>query len=83
MDKTTFDVGGQCLEESLFGDESKIELTPNRREYIRRRSGQTHNPRYTTKTVKFSAQSIIVLSYIKGNGERKLVKIDGILNSQK
>lgn len=36
-----------------------------------------------TKTVKFSAGSLMVGGYLKRNGARKLIKIDGILNYEK
>lgn len=36
-----------------------------------------------TKMVKFIAGSLMVGGYLKRNGARKLIKIDGILNYEK
>ena len=49
----------------IFSDESKIELNPESREYVRRPNNQRYNPRYTSKTVKFGGKSLMVWDAIK------------------
>lgn len=75
--------GVEKWENVIFSDESKIELHSNVREYVRRPINERNNPKYTTKTVKFGGGSIMVWGFIKGDGRRKLVKIEGTLNSAK
>ena len=66
----------------IFSDETKIELHPRRREYVRRPKKSRYNPKYTAKTVKFCGKSITVWGAIKADGSRVLIKCDGTIDSQ-
>ena len=66
----------------IFSDESKIELNPERREYVRRPNNQRYNPHYTSKTVKFGGKSLMVWGAIKYDGTRALVKCDKSVTSE-
>ena len=48
-----------------FSDESRLELFSRKREYVRRPKGLRFEDRYTTKTVKFGGQSLMVWGAIK------------------
>lgn len=69
----------------IFNNESKTELYSNEREYIWRWAVARHKPRYTTKTVKFDGESLMVWEDIKKKCCMKADdnKINGIINSQK
>lgn len=65
----------------IFSDESKIDLRPKKRQYVRRGVGSRHKTRYTTKTVKFGGKSLMVWGFIKSNGERCLIRCNGNVDS--
>ena len=65
----------------IFTDESKIEMFPTRREYVRRPQNTRNHSKYVTQTVKFGAKSIMLWGMIKGNGERYLLKSSGTIDS--
>lgn len=61
----------------IYSDEAKIELNSNTKESFQR--PQKRNPKYTTKTIKFS---LLIWGYSNYNSTRKLIKIDGTLNKE-
>ncbi|KAG8716700.1 hypothetical protein FRC09_015339, partial [Ceratobasidium sp. 395] len=52
-------------------------------EYIWRRPGQAHDPRYTKKTIKHGGGSVMVWGCITWKGVGRLHRIDGIMNAVK
>jgi transposase len=66
----------------IFSDETKIEMHPRRREYVRRSRGSRYNDRYTTKTVKFGGKSLMLWGCIRGDGTRMLINCPPRLDSE-
>lgn len=61
----------------IFSDESKIELTPSRRQFVRRKvTDNKFSPKYLTGTMKFS-KSIMIWGAIRYDGKRVLVRCNG------
>ena len=60
----------------VFSDESKIELHPRRREYIRRKPGQALNGNMIQSTRKFSP-SLMVWGAIRSDGTRVICRCEG------
>ena len=65
----------------IYSDESRIELHPSVRVFVRRPINQRFSQRYTIKTVRKGGKSIIVWGAIKANGGRKLIRCQGNVNS--
>ena len=57
----------------IFSDESRIELIPKARQFVRRPKNEQHREKYTIKTTKFSP-SIMVWGAIRHDGKRVIVK---------
>ena len=64
----------------IFSDQCKLDLHPNRREYVRRPKRSRVQPRCISQTRKFS-QSIMVWGAIRGDGRRVLILCDGNVDS--
>ena len=63
----------------IFTDESKIEIAPRRREFVRRPPNKRYEARYITGTNKFSP-SIMVWGAVRADGRRVLLKCEGNVN---
>lgn len=64
----------------IFSDESKIELIPKRRQYVRRGPNENLLATNISKTKKFSP-SIMIWGGIRSDGKRFIVKLNGTVNS--
>ena len=67
-------------ENVIFSDESKLELKPNRRFYIRRNMGNRLKAKYIRPSFKFSP-SIMIWGAIRGDGARVLVRCERNIDS--
>ena len=69
----------------MFSDECEIEIHGYRVVYVRRPSGlgERFKVKYTQATVKQHHKSIMVFGAIWASGLRKLVRVDGTLNSER
>ena len=65
----------------IFTDESKLEINPRRKQFVRRPINARHLSKYCTETTKFS-KSLMVWGAIRGDGYRTLVKCQGTVNSE-
>ena len=65
----------------IFSDECRLELHPNRRQYVRRPCNTKYLERYTSKTVKHGGKSIMLWGAIKSDGTRTLIRCPPRLNS--
>ena len=65
----------------IVSDESKIELNPNWREYVRRGKNEGLNPKNVTLTKKFSA-SIMIWGAIRADGHWYLVRAPRNVDSE-
>lgn len=65
----------------IYSDECRMELHPNRRQYVRRPKGTRLKDRYTTKTVKFGGKSLMIWGCVKYNGDRMLIRCNGNVDS--
>ena len=63
----------------VFMDEARIEMKPQLHEYVRRPLGKRFWKLFITETVKFGGGSITVWGAIKANGDRMLVKCQGMV----
>ena len=68
-------------ENVIFSDETRIELFPARRRYVRRPVGTQFQNRYVTKTIRQGGFSILVWGCIKSNGSRILIRCPPRLDS--
>lgn len=64
----------------IFSDESKIEICPRHREYVRRPINTRFNQKYLAGTTKFGI-SIMLWGAIRSDGKRVLVRLDGNIDS--
>lgn len=64
----------------IFTDESKIELFPRRRQYVRRGQGEELMPITTVKTKKFSPY-VMIWGGIRADGKRFLKRVVGPVDS--
>lgn len=64
----------------IFTDESKIELMPRRRQYVRRKKNQQLLPHNIIKTKKFSPY-VMIWGAIRYDGKRFIKRIVGTLDS--
>lgn len=64
----------------IFTDESKLEINPRRRQFVRRPVNTRHEWKFCTQTTKF-CKSIMVWGAIRGDGYRTLVKCEGNVNA--
>ena len=68
----------------LWTDESKFEIfSSKRRQYVRRRNGESLKEICLKPTIKHGGGSINVWGCLSANGVGDLVRIDGIMNAEK
>jgi len=65
----------------IFSDETKIDLHPNTRQFVRRPKNKRFEKRYTTETRKFS-QSLMVWGAIRADGRRAIFKCGNSVDSR-
>ena len=60
----------------IFSDETRIEITPRRREFVRRPANKRYENQYITGSKKFSP-SIMLWGAIRADGRRVILKCEG------
>jgi hypothetical protein len=66
----------------IFSDESKLEINPRCREYVRRPKGTRNIPKYISGTTKFSPSLMVWGAIgIGGDGKRILIRCEGNVDS--
>ena len=60
----------------IFSDETKMEIAPRRRQFVRRPPNKRYEARYITGTKKFSP-SIMLWGAIRADGRKVLLKCEG------
>lgn len=64
----------------IFTDETRIEVLPKSRTYVRRPKSKTFHPKYTVKSMKFSP-SIMIWGGVRYDGKRMLIKCENSIDS--
>ena len=64
----------------VYTDECKLDLRPNKREYVRRPVSARISPKYTTATTKFSKR-LMIWGAIRGDGKRLLIRCERNVDS--
>ena len=70
----------QKWKQVIYTDECKLDLHPNKREYVRRPVGSRFSRKYVTPTTKFS-KSLMVWGAIRGDGKRLLIRCERNVDS--
>ena len=79
--KSYFSMQQSQWDNILFSDETRIELFPTRRRYVRRPIGSQFQNRYVTKTIRQGGFSVLVWGCIKSDGTRILIRCPPRLDS--
>ena len=70
----------QKWKQIIYTDECKLDLYPNKREYVRRPVGSRISTKYITPTTKFS-KSLMLWGAIRGDGKRLLMRCEKNVDS--
>ncbi|CAD5115436.1 DgyrCDS4411 [Dimorphilus gyrociliatus] len=67
----------------VFSDETRIDLYPKRRQFVRRHPSDRYKAKYCIKTFKEANGSLNIWGFIKSDGSRGIHLYKGSLNSEK
>jgi len=65
----------------IFSDEYRVKIYSRKREYVHRPLWSRYGEKYITKTVKYDGKSLMVLSAIKEDSNRILIRCPDWINS--